>query len=558
MSLCRHNLSNRAATVREWYSHGLRGSDASPARLGNNHRKHAYRYAVCGVLSLLGACRGPIDDIQMVLQRHQKALQRLPEEERERLMPVGSTVATRQAEQLLPAGALSLDQARAIAIRANPDIHAAQARLETAAARIALARSRYLPTIAFSHTSTRTFHTPASRNRLNTALQPPSVAPALDVQNFALTTLIDALRRPLFGSVNLKGDSNSYSEHSTALTATYTVFDGLIREAQLMSAKHVYRASTMGLVEVERLLVRAVDRAYYQVQLSEEQLMIAQADEAFSQEQLDETEKLKNAGRATQADVANFRVRVLAAQANVVAAVGLRETGRVVLAELMGLSDVTLPEALELSPLSAETESELATPDPVPWITRALSDRPDVLQLENLVKSDEEQVQAAKGLYSPSVGVSASWGYDHPSNLRYSVQDQSTAAAMEFRWELYNGGAREAQVREAESRRAETAAQLNRLRLSVQSDVRQAIIDLRNAQEQIRLQRESVGTATENRRIIQAGFVGGRETLTRLNEAQRDFIAASADLARARIRLRIAWSDLHASAATYRNAAPLE
>lgn len=510
---------------------------------------------LCVIVLLVGACRGPIDSVQMILERHQHALARLPEEERAKLMPVGSAVVTRQAEQLLPTDTISLEQARTIAIRANPDIHAAQARLETASARIALARSRYLPTVQFSHTSRRTFHTPASRNRLNAATPPSTgLTPLIDLNNLTLTSLIDALRRPLFGNIDLKGDSNSYSEHTTAFSATYTIFDGLIREAQLMSAKYVYRASTMALVDVERLLIRAVDRAYYQVQLSEEQLMIAKADEEFSQEQFLETEKLKNAGRATQADVANFRVRVLAAQANVTAAIGLRETGRVVLAELMGLSDVTLPDTLKLASLSEETEDELTVPDPAPWISRALADRPDVLQIASLLKSDEEQVQAAKGLYSPTVAVSTSWGFDNPSNLRYTNQDQSSAAAMEFRWELYNGGARESQVREAESRRAETAAQLNRLRLSVQSDVRQAVIDLRNAQEQIRLQRESIKTAEENRRIVQAGYVAGRENLTRLNEAQRDFIQASADLARARIRLRIAWSDLHASAATYRNA----
>lgn len=515
----------------------------------------ALRLGLIAVVTAIASCRGPMDSVQMILERHQKALERLPEEERARLMPVGSSVVPREAERLLPPDLITLEQARAIAIRANPDIHAAQARLEAASARMALARSRYLPTVQFSHTSRRTFHTPASRNRLSTALQPPSIPPVtLDAQFSTLTAIIDALRRPLFGNIAIKGDSNSYSEHSTAFTATYTLFDGLIREAQLMSAKYVYRASTMALVDVERLLIRAVDRAYYQVQLSDEQLMIARADEKFSQEQFIETEKLRNAGRATQADVANFRVRVLAAQANVTAAIGLRETGRVVLAELMGLEEVSLPESLFLSPLAEESPTELEVPDPAPWIARALADRPDVLQMENLLKSDEEQVQAARGLYSPTVAVSTSWGFDHPSNLRYSEQDQSTAAAMEFRWELYNGGAREAQIREAESRRAETAAQLNRLRLAVQSDVRQAVIDLRNAQEQIRLQRESLNTAEENRRIVQAGYVAGREPLTRLNEVQRDFIQASADLARARIRLRIAWSDLNAAAATYRTA----
>jgi outer membrane protein TolC len=106
-------------------------------------------------------------------------------------------------------------------------------------------------------------------------------------------------------------------------------------------------------------------------------------------------------------------------------------------------------------------------------------------------------------------------------------------------------------VQQAHSARAEAAADLKRRRIAVQAEVRQAIIDLQNAQEQIRLQRENVKTARENRRIVQAGYRAGKETLNRLNEAQRDFITAEADLALARIRLRQSWSDLHAAAGSH-------
>ena len=79
----------------------------------------------------------------------------------------------------------------------------------------------------------------------------------------------------------------------------------------------------------------------------------------------------------------------------------------------------------------------------------------------------------------------------------------------------------------------------------------EAIIDLNDAQQQILLRRESLETARENRRIIQASYVAGKETLTRLNEAQRDYITADADLALARIRLRQAWSDLYAATSQF-------
>ena len=516
-------------------------------------RAHSLQLAPLLALVVLTGCRARIDSVQVILDRHTKAIAKLPEEERSMLMPYGSPVAGEQAKNLLPVGVLDLEEARAIAVRANPDVHAAQARLASALARIAEARSRYFPTVTFTHTSTRTFQTPASRNRLGTVLQPTQQVPS-DVESptFALTTLLNAIRRPLFGAEGPKGDRNSFSEHSAAFTVAWTLFDGFVREARLLGAKHLYHATGASLADIERLIVQAVDTSYYQVQLAEEQLRIARADEAFSQEQLEETEKLRAAGRATRADVDNFRVRVLVAQADVTAALGLQQTGRVLLTELMGLSG-TLPPDLRLSHLADETEEEMAVPDPPPWIERALENRPDVIRLEHVLKNAKEELRATEGLFMPTIAISGSWGFDRSSTLRYTREDQSSAAALEFRWDLFTGGARRARVRAGQSAVTEAEARLKRLRLAVESQVRQAIIDLNDAQQHISLRRESLETARENRRIIQASYVAGKETLTRLNEAQRDYIAADADLALARIRLRQAWSDLHAAAANYRD-----
>ena len=222
------------------------------------------------------------------------------------------------------------------------------------------------------------------------------------------------------------------------------------------------------------------------------------------------------------------------------------------LAELLGLSGSALPDDLALSPLAAETEAEMTVPHPEPWIERATKNRPDLLELEHLVKNVQEQLRGAKGLYLPTVTLSGSWGYDRTSNLQYTLEDQSSAGALDFRWDLFTGGARRARVRMAQSSLAEAEAMLKRLRLAVQSQVRQAIIDLNDAQQQIRLRSETLVTARDNRRVVLAGYVAGKETLNRLNEAQRDVIEADANLALARIRLRQAWTDLHAAAAAYR------
>lgn len=517
-------------------------------------RKTVITFSVV-VTAVLCACQAKIDGFQVMLDRHAEAVARLPGEEQTQLLPFGEPVPPEKAEAQLPPDVLTLEQARSLALRANPDVHAAQARLQAAAARIAAARSRYYPTVFYTYDYARTFLTPASRNRLNTLTQPtPSVPEDLDGNNLAITAILNALRRPLFGGGG--GNTNPFSEHSTALTFNWTVFDGLVREADLLSAKHLHRAAKESLVDVQRLILRAVDTAYFQVQLAQEQFRISQADETFGEEQYRETQKLHAAGRATTADVDNFRVRVLAAKADVTAAEGLRETGRVALAELMGLPDVELPASLSLSPLVEEGESELTAVDAAPWVEKGLDHRPDIRQLDALLQSESENVRAVKGLYNPTLVASGSWGFDRSETLHFEDDDQSSAAALQFRWDIFTGGARDARLRGVESNRAETAARLNRLKLSVQSQVRQAVINLTNAQAQIRLHRETVSTALENRRIVVAGYLAGKETLNRLNEAQRDYITADADLALSRIRLRQAWSDLHAAAADQGQLAP--
>jgi len=52
---------------------------------------------------------------------------------------------------ILPDEILTLERARSVAVRANPNIHAAYARLESARARIVEAQSRYFPTVSFTH-----------------------------------------------------------------------------------------------------------------------------------------------------------------------------------------------------------------------------------------------------------------------------------------------------------------------------------------------------------------------------------------------------------------------
>jgi len=446
---------------------------------------------------------------------------------------------------------LTLADAVRIALRANPDVHAAQSRLEAALARIEEAEADYWPTLTLSHKASRTFLVPASTNRFVVPFT-QQVQTTVPDGSLELTpeTLLSALtRNTLFGNrPGSLGDTNSFSEHATSLVFGWTVFDGFVRDARVLTARHLVDGGEAVIADVERLVVQAVEAAYYHVQLGLEQLRIAQADEAFSREQLDLARKRLEAGKVRRSDVLNFEVRVLAAQAQVIAARGMGDTGRTLLAELMAIPMASLPEYVTLSELGSESEAELATQDDESvWVQSALDNHPGLQVARTELAVAEEAVRIARGQFYPALRVTGSYGFDRISSMRYANEDQASAVALEMSWPLYTGGFRSSQLARARAQRQDQQDQLHRKRLRVVSDVRQGLIALRDAQEQVRVQRANRDVAEENRRIVADEYAAGKVALERLNLAQRDYTETDANLARARIRMRLAWSDLRAA-----------
>ncbi len=504
------------------------------------------------LIAMLAGCSTPKEVIDSIVWRQRAVVSNLPEAERARMITPAQPITTPPAAELADVTVLDLRQARQLALKTNPDIHAARARLESALASIDEARSYFSPQLGFFHNSSRTFQTPVRRTRITSPLTSVPDTPQLP-ENPTLADYITAYANYLQNRPSISsGNTNSYSDHTTTFSASWTVFDGLAREARLSASKNSFLATAMSLADAQRLLVQAVDQAYYQVQLGTERLRIAKSDEEFSRKQLADAKRRFEAKKITKASVLNFEVRVRAAQANIVAAIGLRNTGRVVLAQLLALPQAQLPERIELAPLVEEEEKELETPTVEYWIDLALNSRPDLAQARHIRNAQADNINLVRSRFSPELVLSGSWGFENIANVAYSNSDQASAVALELRWQLFTGGYRTSQLRQARAEWWKATADLESKRLEVCSETRQAIVDLINAQEQVILQRLNLKSAFENRSLVEAEYESGKATLVRLNEAQRDYIQTEVDLSEARIQLRQAWTDLRAAASTFR------
>lgn len=412
---------------------------------------------------------------------------------------------------------LDLETAARIALAENPSLAAAQARVEQAGEIIRQAQSGYWPFLDLS--------AGASRVKLSD-------------RNFAPQRAINEILPP--------GDRTSNPEdyYRADLTAGWLVFDGFARKFQLAAARHGERATTEARDDARRLLLSAVTFGYLQAQLARENIAIAEADEAFNQRLLVEARLRYDVGAGALSDVLNFQVRGNTAQSRRIQEERLYKAGLIGLAALLGVPQARLPDHVRLAELAPTTQGELSVPQVAELVQEALDRRPDLRQGDWTVRQAEAAVQTARAGYYPTISLSGSVHGERPGDMGFDGDDFGNSIGVGLRWNLFAGGLTRARHGEARARLFEIERVREESRIRVLSEVQQVVAQIDAAQQQLALQEKNAELVRRQRDLVEKEYKAGVGSLVRLNEAQRDLIVARAQLALARVALRVSWYDL--------------
>lgn len=405
---------------------------------------------------------------------------------------------------------LSLAAATRIARDANPSLAAAAARVTQARARLHQARSQYYPSITGS-------------------------ASALHVD------AADATYRPELGL----DDPARY--YRTEVSAMWVLFDGFARRFTVALARLGAAESEAARREADRQLVLALTQTYLSAQLARENMTIGRADAAFNSRLLEETRARRVLGGAALSDELNFEIRANAADSQWIEAQREHAMARIGLAALMGLAAGTLPEDLRLSQLEPERPEELVRPNTTDLLETAVLNRPDLTGARAALFRAETARKVARAAYAPTVALSAGLNGERAENPSFSSEDFGLTAGLTLSYMFFNGGRRRAELLESGAAVQEAQHRLLETELAVRRDTRNAAVALVAAQAQLQLQMRNTALVKQNRDLVEKEYAAGQNSLTRLNEAQRDLVAAQVALARARVALRRAQAELDAA-----------
>ena len=285
-------------------------------------------------------------------------------------------------------------------------------------------------------------------------------------------------------------------------------------------------------------MASGVGAAFYAAILARDQLAIAREDLAFSKRLLDEAEKMLQAGRASETDRLGFALRANQAEAKVVSSASSLAIQRLVLAELMGVTEGVLNASVRfVTPKETDPSKKL---DPDALVCRAFARRPDLARAGWGFQRAEAGAKAAMGAFWPMLSASFEAGHQRRDDAHFSSNDLSVSGGFALSWNLFDGGARHAELRARRADAAAARAEVERIRRAVTAQVLQALQSLGTATKTFALDTRNVDMARRLRDMEKKAYAAGVSTRTALDQAQRDYVVARTRLALAEISLRLA------------------
>ena len=414
---------------------------------------------------------------------------------------------------------LDLGTAEQIALAGNPTIAAAEARVRQAEERISQARSTYWPRLDANAGAARVW---LSENEYQ--------------DNLASAQFFNPM-----ATINDPSD-----RYQADLTLSWLVFNGFARSLNSKAAQYGRDQLAYSREDTKRILLLSVASAYLAAQLALENITITYADEQFYRNRLEEAKVRREIGTGSLSDQLNFEVRVNAAISERIKAERVYEAARYSLAALLGIEYASLPDHVSLAELHPETPDEMNHPDAVNLIAYAYDHRPDLLQQDVAVKNAQVEIKIAKSGFYPSINLTGSVSGNRDEDYKFEEDDFGNTVGIYLTYNLFAGGLDRAKTREARQKEIESIKALEDKQLSVASDIRGSVADLRAAQDQLLLLRSNAELIRQNRDLAEEEYNAGQGSLVRLNEAQQDLTAAQNRLALALVSMRQSWYALEA------------
>ncbi len=408
---------------------------------------------------------------------------------------------------------LTLDAATAIAIDRVPSLAAARAQVAVEDAALQLERTGLAPDLSI----------------------------AADAKHSYTQGISDAQAT---ASQAATGSSAGVGQSNTAeVSLAQLIFDGGQIRAKIDAARLTRDATLATYRRSAQTVAYDVATSYYAV--LQDERTVAVDDQLLAQDVVSENlvrAKIR-AGTQAGADLSTQLSITANARTTLVSAQGTLQNDRVAFATALGL-DADIDVLPQDDAQGFQTESPALNLPAYPGaLNIAYAERPDLDQARLTLRSSEASLRAARRGLSPSLSLAAdkALGSTSPGGGAYL---NSGSVALDLSIPVYDQGVTRANVASSRAEVAVSTADAATTQLTIQQDVRQALIAIVSDRSTLDSSRAAYASGIEALRSTQGQYRAGVSTLPALIQAQATLASAATNIVNAIYTLRLAQSNL--------------
>jgi NodT family efflux transporter outer membrane factor (OMF) lipoprotein len=344
----------------------------------------------------------------------------------------------------------------------NQSLVQAEAQYQGAHALVQAARSGYFPTISASASSSR--------------FQSPQLS---------------------------SGSTSTGNIHSLSLDASWEA-DIWGRVSQSVKSNIALEQASLGDLESLRLSIQAsLVQDYFMLRIQDTQIHLLEETVAGYEKSFEMTKNRYAAGVAAKVDVVQAETQLKSTQAQA-ADLGIQ---RAQLEHAIALMIGKNPSSFTIPPQSLST---IPPPAPIGIPSEILERRPDISAAERRVASSNAQIGVAKSAFFPALTLSGGFGFQN------SLIGELLTAPSQF-WSiggaiaqsLFDGGSREASVRQMEEAYNASVAAYRETVLTAFQEVEDDLAALRILEREAEIENEAVKAARQSVELVRNQYKAG-------------------------------------------------
>src|SRR2546425_12363787 len=315
----------------------------------------------------------------------------------------------------------------------------------------------------------------------------------------------------------------------------------------LLSVSNYRRASAASALAKARAeiasrgLVVTVVQSYYAVAAAQLKLEAAKKNGEEGDGFLKLTQDLEKGGEVAPADVIKAELQV-------------QDRHRQLLEAQLGLLNARLDFAVLIFPDfndNFELAEDLHTSVPLPTLAevqqRAARDNPDLRAALAAVQQAGHDVTGARAGYLPSLSFDYFYGIDATRfavNSEQGLSNLGTSALATVNIPIWNWGATQSHIKQAELRRAQAQRELSLAQRKLLAEIKSLYAEADTALNELSGLSRSAELSAESLRLTTLRYKGGEATVLEVVDAQTTFAQANAAYQDGAVRYRVALANL--------------